>query len=145
MAANTGAKTMPIGFRVTEPLKAEWEQWQILAKEEGLEFRDWLFPRVRQSLRPRPRSVADSLGEAVKRGKRIGLMVGRLDMVFHLGQEENMDPGWVLEWIARHPDCVDDVRLPLLAKSYGVRFDRWWRWLTSAKTGSTAHTPSAPR
>ena len=130
------SKSVQINFRVPEEYKVEWEKWQALAKEEGKELRDWIFPKVRQALAPRPKPVADSTSDALKRGRRIGLMIGRLDMVFQMDREEDIDPGWITDWIARYPDCVDDVRLFLLGKPYGLRFEKWWRWLTNA--GSSA-------
>ena len=114
-------------MRLPDEYREEWDRWQALSAEEGIkEFRDWLFPKVRQALAPRPRALLNSTEAAEKRGRRIGIMIGKLDIWFALDREEEIDLVWLTQWVERYPDCVDEVCLAMLSKPYGLRFDQWW-------------------
>ena len=140
------SKTQAIGFRVTEEGKAEWERWQALAKQEGVEFRDWLFPKVRQALAPKPKMTAPSDAKAAYvRGQRLGMMVGRLDAIFEQEWEDQIDLGRVVAWVAKYPDLAQDLVQILTQRSYGVRFHAWWQQVIGAPTPATARIPSAHR
>ncbi len=138
-------KSVQINFRAPEEYKTEWDKWQALAKQEGVEFRDWLFPRIRQSLAPKPTKTvsASNTVAAYRKGYYVGTLVGRLDWVFEEGQEQDIDRGALKAWCARHPDCVPDVLSILTAKPYGIRFHAWWQGIMSDASVAAAHIPSA--
>ena len=119
--------TSPVGIRLHPEEKLEWEQWRSYAEQEGIEFRTWLFTRIRQSLAPKPVKAVTTTGAAQKRGYRLGMMVGRLDAVFIAGTEDDIDLGWVMQWIRRYPELVPEVSAILTGESYGLRFYPWWQ------------------
>lgn len=136
-------------LRLPEDYKAEWDRWQAHAAEEGIkEFRDWLFPKVRQALTPRPERAATgvAMNDVFKRGQRLGLMIGRLDAIFEHEQEDEIDLGWLTAWVTRYPDLVPDVVQTLSLRPYGERFHAWWTVaIGDPMTGSGARTLSARR
>lgn len=149
MAVANNSKTTPIGFRGMPEDKQEWDQWRALAETEGIKnFRDWLYPRIRQSLAPKPTRdpIATQTMATYRRGYYVGTMVGRLDWLFAEGHEYDIDRGEVRAWCGRHPDCVPDVLSVLIAKPYGVRFHAWWaEVMGSPTTGRDVRTLSAHR
>lgn len=124
-------KTVSIGFRASEEYRQEWDKWKTMAENAGVEMRDWIFPRIRQSLAPKPTkdvTVINSVA-AYRRGYYTGAMVGRLDWVFTEGIEHDIDPGEIRAWCRKHPECVSDLAAQLTMKSYGLRFHDWWQSL----------------
>lgn len=121
------SRNATVGFRVTEEQKTEWDQWKAKADQDGLEFRDWLFPRVRQSLVPKPTRSAQPIAAIYRQGYRVGLMAGRLDLAFAMGQQGELDLGEIRRWAQKYPECVADLVDAMTAKSYGIVFDAWWQ------------------
>lgn len=141
IAVANSSKTAIIGFRGMPEDKEEWDRWRTLAETSGIKnFRDWLYPRIRQSLAPKPTRdpVATNTVTAYRRGYYVGAMVGRLDWVFEEGHETDLDRGAIRAWCERHPDCVADVLSVLTAKPYGVRFHAWWVEVMGHQTSAPA-------
>lgn len=123
------SKTTPIGFRGMPEDKEEWDRWRHLAEQEGIKnFRDWLYPRIRQSLAPKPVAISTiNAVDAFRRGQLLGQTVGRLDAVF-LKEEENVIAiGWLIRWAQKYPDLAADVVQILTGRPYGLRFHAWWQ------------------
>lgn len=138
--------TVSVGFRLRPEQRAEWDGWRAAAEAAGIDFRDWLFARIRQSLQPKPRHVAQPSAAARQAGYRLGLMAGRLDSLFQQNQEDQVDRGWVRAWAMKDPEVASDLVAILTAKPYGLRFHTWWQEITqSLGNGPVAHNPSARR
>ena len=137
-----------VAFRLPEEYRPEWDAWKAQSEAEGIkEFREWLFPKVRQALAPKPKPapIVDAREQFI-RGQRLGMMVGRLDAVFELGQEDQLELGRVVKWAEKYPELAQDLVQILVQRSYGVQFDAWWTAnIIGGRAPATARIPSGSR
>lgn len=119
-----------VTIRIPEDIGDTWAGWERQAEQEGLTIRDWLFRQVASSLAA-PRATADpvrtaSTYQALERGRRQGILLGRLDAAFQMERSDDIKPTWMMAWCRRHPEDIPDIVQWCVMQPWGPAFTRWW-------------------
>lgn len=119
-----------VTIRIPEDIGDTWTAWERQAHQEGLTIRDWLFRQVAQSLVTAPplpdAGRTASAYQALERGRRQGILLGRLDAAFQLERSGDIKPSWMVAWCRRHPEDIPDIVQWCVMQPWGPAFTQWW-------------------
>lgn len=115
-----------IHFRLPKTMEGEWNTWKSQAAAAELSIRDWMFRQIRVSLR-QAAHPAESPLTILNRGRRQGILMGKLDYAFRREREDDLSVPPILKWCRDYPHDVLDIIQWCAVQSYGGRFRQWWR------------------